>query len=441
MDIEIVLSNSREIKPSGDPMAFAARILFALLIVGFGVPQKDARADVWETTSQWDTRQEEVFSNWIHTLPLSFFTSEKSKYGAIATDCADAAYALRVIFAYEHGLPVQFSSGADLTNSTKRFDAETDEIKRVRKFIRYVLNETNTRTLIEDTYPIAINRRYLRAGALYLNPDPTPSQIRDLGIPAAARSGHVYYIRGVAENGMIDYFSSTVPVMVRDLQLRTEITIAPFATTGGYRAFRWPGLPVSQQNGFSTEQYRFASWHPNDFTGADSLWDDWQAVVRSRLALRQATPMEELQARLTTVQGYIKERTKLVDAGWNLYVKKYHRSACMSSADYDDLSTPSRDVKIQNELIDLKNAAIKYLQSQGEDTDGALSGLFDRYNFDLGHGMNANLNQIWSTFNTTTVLVISEPEHSPAVRWGLKTQGEWPCPQNRKNYKNIDLAE
>jgi hypothetical protein len=159
-------------------------------------------------------------------------------------------------------------------------------------------------------------------------------------------------------------------------------------------------------------------------------------VVRSRLALRSSTPTEEFNAALENVAGYINERANLVQNGWNLYQKKYHNQSCMNASDYDSYSTPTRDVKIQSELQALQQAAVDYLNAENEDSSlQGVARLFMRYKFTvLPSAPPVDLNHIWNAFETETVLAISEPEHSPEVRWGLEPQKQWPCVERAKNY-------
>jgi hypothetical protein len=377
-----------------------------------------AKAEVWPTSRGWSAAAETSFGNWIANVPNNIFTNPSSPYAGISTDCADAAYALRIIYAYENNLPVAFS-GPGLSNSSSAFDATPAGIPRLKKFINHVSANTSTMSLARDTYPIAINRRSLRAGTLFLH------SASGANVPITYRAGHVYYIQGVHENGMIQFTSSTVPAMVRDLQPRIDIVFAPFEKSGGYRAWRAPGMGTP---GLSEEQFGLADWRPNAYRDGD-LWQAWTNAVRERLSLRPASSDEELGAAIQNVSGYIKERVKLVQKSWSLYRSRYGGQGCMRPNDYDDYSTPTRDVKIQSELEALRAAAVRAYGERG------VRAFFARYKFQvLPEGTQVDLNQIWNTFETETVLAVSEPEHSPAVRWGLERQDRWPCPHRAKQY-------
>lgn len=405
-----------------------ALILILSAVTIFASPA--ARADVWETKRQWDDQADEEFAQWIKGLRMDIFTAADSPYRGIPTDCAKAVYTLRMIFAYEHGLPVNFTSGQGLTNETKQFDQIPEGLPRLLKFMSFVRAHVDTRSLVEDSYPVKINRQFVRSGAIFLHPATKDA-------PITYQAGHVYYIQDVYENGMVRYFSSTVPSAVRDLQPRIDITFAPFGKSGGFRAFKRPNS--NERPGFDdVDQFSLAHWRPNGWHDGN-LWVNWSKAIRRRLQLRPATVDEELHAKIENVDGYIKERTHLVERSWRVYQSKYHGQACMSAGDYDSYSTPTRDVKIQNELIDLKIAAVNYLVARtGTWSQAALETLFARYQWEVLPGVKVDVNHLWTTFETRVVLAISEPEHSPEVRWGLQSQDVWPCPQHKGQYKGSE---
>ena len=127
-----------------------------------------ASASVWTATRNWTAADEDGFANFIKTLPLDFLENDVV-WGKIATDCADAAYTLRTIYAFENSLPVSYTTyNGNVTNDTTQFDSIEDQIKRVRKFIARINVDTGTSTLSEDTYPVMINRKSLRSGTMFL---------------------------------------------------------------------------------------------------------------------------------------------------------------------------------------------------------------------------------------------------------------------------------
>lgn len=411
-------------------------VFVAGVVLGSILIRSTAQADVWVATAQWDDAKDAAFGKWIKNLRMDIFTAANSPYKGISTDCADAVYTLRIIFAFENKLPVKFvSSKHDFSNTNKTWDAEPEGVARVRKFIRFVNANTGTRSVVLDTYPIAVTRKSVRAGTLFVHPASSSTS----GVPVTYRAGHVYFIQDVKENGMVRYFSSTVPTAVRDLQPRIDLVFAPFDTNGGFRAWKRPDSIV-RPGLDEKDQFTLARWRPNAYRDGE-LWWNWAAAVRKRLALRPSTGEEEFLANLENVEGYIKERRRLVNESWAVYQRKYKSQSCMNEEDYDAYSTPTRDVKIQNELQYLRIAAQKYLvETISEGTDYRIAELLGQYRYEVMPGVKVDLNQISNAFLTEIVLAISEPEHSPSVRWGLQSQKRWPCPHRAKQYVGGELA-
>ena len=92
-------------------------------------------------------------------------------YYKYSHDCADAVYAMRLIFSYEYKLPFVIHNpsrpGKLISNRKKRWDKLPQE-KRVRKFLDYVADMTSTKSLSRDTYPIALDD--IKPGDIYAAP-------------------------------------------------------------------------------------------------------------------------------------------------------------------------------------------------------------------------------------------------------------------------------
>jgi hypothetical protein len=96
------------------------RFFFVLLVLV--IFSHSSKAAVWEDNQVWSLQYEEEFSHWMQSAAVNetMFTSPQSPYYGINTDCADTAYALRAIFAYEHLLPfaIRSPSGSRGRNRT-----------------------------------------------------------------------------------------------------------------------------------------------------------------------------------------------------------------------------------------------------------------------------------------------------------------------------------
>lgn len=380
-----------------------------------------AKASVWQSTRAWNTQAETEFSQWLQTLDANIFTRPGTPYFGIRTDCADAAYTLRIIFSFEHGLPVKFQDSEQLANSNSEYDSIANPNDRVKAFIRDVNLHTGTSTLTSDTYPIEINRQMLRPGAMFLH------AAGGENVHITDRAGHVYYIQDVYDNGTIKYLSSTVPIAVRKLTYRYGVDFAPFGINSGYRAWKRPGSNV--QPGMSSEQFHLAGWHPNGVKDWQ-LWDRWQEAIQSRVRSRLPTSEEKLRYATLNLQNAVAERVLVVKLGWSIYQTKYHGMGCMGKGQYDDYSTPTRDRKIQLYISTLQELT-------GDDGGGQV---FQSHSLDVGLGSPISLATLYNAFMTKTTIAISEPEHSPEVRWGVRPQGAWPCPHNRKQYYGAEAS-
>lgn len=408
-----------------------------------------AHSAVWNTENKWSTEYENKFAEFIKSTPIDVFKNPNSYAAGIATDCADAAYTLRVLFAAREKLPVKFQNSDRLSNNSTEFDSITDDQLRLRKFVQLVNRETDTGTVTQDSYAVEVNRASIRPGTMFLNVAP-----RGPNVAPRYRVGHVYYLQNVKENGQIKYISSTVPIAVRDLGVRIGIEFAPQDSRGGYRNWKWPDS--EERPGASDMQFRIANWHPDSYKDANStLWDNWQEAVQSRIRTRLINTKERFEAASENLRSALNERAAAVQRGWDYYKRHYpNKNSCMSKDEYDLYSTPSRDEKIQYEMLRFQNAARQLLSENynlfkapgffsDNSEDTRLQRLNVNFKVQILPGLSIDYNQLENAFNTCAAIAISEPEHSPLVRWGLKSikeDGGWACQDDtrKKQYRGIE---
>lgn len=434
-------------------MSIASRFVFLAVLALTAA----AQAAVWPTRAQWSEQKEREFAKFINELPLDFFSRPGTPYSGIPTDCADAAYVLRAIFAYQHGLPVDFANwhNKDLSNTTTNYDRVEAGTPRLRVFLSDLRASTDTSTLLRETYPIAINRNSVRPGAMFLH---LPK--RGEG-PKVYSSAHVFYVQNVSNSGLVTYISSTVPAAVRNLNARNGYVFTPFNVNSGYRAWKWPGTgtqALETRTHGSLEQFKLANWKtfaelPQGADGGRSAlqrqMQAWTAAVRERIkgsgAGRTINPTEELGAVIGNILGGVNDRIKIVQDGWRVYQSRYGGRGCMSESDYDNYSTPSRDTRIQQELMYLAPAATRYVRSKGAaNLKTALRQLYAQYRFEIMPGQYVDLNQITDAFLTNKALSISEPEHSPLARWGVgatMVKSQWACPHRASQYYGAERID
>lgn len=290
-------------------------------------------AAVWETRQSWSPTMEEQYSKWVGTnWTLDILSSEDSPYGRIVVDCADAVYAMRIIFAFEQGLPFAMrdptGGSRTITNQMTRFDSIADSHARLRAFLRFVFSVGSTQSLPADTYPVAVNRESVRAGGLILE----------------LEKRHSFTIKAIESSGQpLLYYSTTSnqgPLLIRRSLPSVEWLFPNgVRAPSGIRWFRQPadlGLSEWQVPNSSQEQYSIplASWR--------------EEVVR-RLALSSETSEARAERLFQDACLMSQFRMDVVKTA----VRAQANSRCFSAVDYDNLSTPSRDRQLAMAFADL----------------------------------------------------------------------------------------
>ncbi len=313
-----------------------------LMLLSFLSP---ANAAIWKAENKWNEQWEKTYREWVKkNWTEEFFMDEKKPiYYKYSHDCADAVYAMRLIFAYEHKLPFVIHNTIRrskkhgkrnkkgpryISNSMKRWDRLPEE-KRVRRFLDYVADMTSTKTLGIDTYPIALDQ--IKPGDIY-----------------AAPGVHSYQIVNITEAGVAEVMSSTTPKAPRFLD---RIESFPFYVPedtknyrDGYRRFIQPQnikKPLNKQPGFSTEQYKIAA-------NVKLNYVRFTDIIASALGKRPEKPDEKTLRLLIALCMYANDRSVYVyDALWHLQNIRKKGRKCMNAREYDAYSTPSRDRRLK----------------------------------------------------------------------------------------------
>ncbi|WP_020394245.1 hypothetical protein [Thiolinea disciformis] len=289
-------------------------------------------AAVWTNENSWDDVWESRYHQWVaaNWKDDIFMDPAKPIYYKFENDCADATYAMRLIFSYEHRLPFVVNNFSKPTqpysNSMKTWD-NLPEPQRVRRFLDFIADMTDTRSLRNDTYPIALND--IKAGDIYVAP----------GV-------HSYQIADVTETGIAEVMASTTPKASRFL-LRTPsfpFYVPEDKTYGdGYRRFKQPQsirMAAAQQPGYSDEQFRLASDLQYDYVA-------FTDVISHKLGKRPEKPDEKTTRLLLALCMYANDRSVYVyDALWHLQQIRGQGRQCMNAREYDDYSTPGRDKRL-----------------------------------------------------------------------------------------------
>lgn len=404
-----------------------------LLILAF-LAAMPAKAAIWENRNQWSDAWEDRYSDWVkNSYGRTFFT--QGKYANIVHDCADSAYFARLVFAYEHKLPfkildprypdrdkwiaanpVKFAENAGkspyatiqeyITNDFKYYD-DLPEFERLRKFMIFVGDVVGTNSLMLDTYPVALNRRWFRPGVIAALPRLESKMSTaffqnepSYGAPNES-AGHAQIVTDLDQYGVVHYLKSTVPAKIQEFKHTTLNSFVPSAKGGSFRWWRQPqqyGVPEEKLPGYGTDQYQLSG-----------VFED---ALQKKLAKTQESNDQRHLRLAQEVCQQIEQRVPVVKEAWDF--KQGIGSRCMDYKEFDAYSTPSRDTKI-------KKAIAYLLQSATGDENGAISSIEPYLNQACGKVQYLPGKSI-SAANFASRLMAgkasSDPNQKPAVRWG-----------------------
>ena len=192
---------------------------------------------IWKVTTAWTAEWEAKYATWFHDE----FRDDFFQRYQISTDCADAAFAARWIFARINGLPAANrlpGSGLLMTQDSMRsawasLPTATDwsQDRRFRAALDYLLDETYTHTLMVDTYPVAMSPEAIVPGTISLH-------FHD------GNTGHTMQLWKVdlsGQNAPLTFVFSNVPKVVRVLEKSTSIGfVLPSEGKDALLHHRWP---------------------------------------------------------------------------------------------------------------------------------------------------------------------------------------------------------
>jgi len=398
--------------------------LLMLLIVITSFSGMSLQADVWKVENKyWNSDWEVKYQKWVaeNWKPDFFLSKQRPQYYGFSHDCADAIYLMRAIFAYENKLPFKIHNimqkGKYLGNHMKNWD-KLPEDKRFRAFAAYMIDRVGTRTFPDDTYPIELAQ--IKAGDLYVEP-----------------GTHSYAMTGVTETGITAIMSSTTPaspkMMIQLYSFPFFIPHDDVNMSDGYRRFKWPrniDKPMQQQPGFSNEQWVLAKKVNLDYI---PFTDEIAKKLR-----RRPEPLEEKTMRLLhSLCSFAKERVNYVNDGLK-YVTKLRaegKRQCLTAAEYDQYSTPSRDKRLKRFFLEVEKIAYQGGALKEDEVnaqilartifhpelpDGLIKELDEFCGLAIYPGddkKHINLRQLWDSFKQEKI--VSDPHASFEQRWGL----------------------
>lgn len=373
-----------------------------------------SKAAVWTAENNWDGANEKAYSDFVtNDYSTDTFTNPASLFTGLRTDCADAMYAARIIFAAKNKLPFKIkdptTSGGFITNTMGRWDSLA-ETERLREFIKYVGDLASTGTLDDDTYPVAISKESFTPGIIYLDP-----------------GHHVEMVKSIAENGFVQFIASTSPKMVRDLFSHSNPTHAPLTTLGGFRKWRNPdqySVPAASLPAYGLDQFQLAGWKAGVFKTRKLIFQ-WHEAIRKILRERPPTFDERTDVIVESLCHLFTARISTVKYSWQLIHDRGGK--CLLGSELDDHSTTMRDWRIKENFGQLYDL---YAWNQRE------TGLGQGNLFDAQSKLESCQIEYWPEHSATAWdllermragLVESNANYSPAVRWGERAAAGYDC--------------
>lgn len=310
----------------------AAIVLTALFCL-LALTREPAMAAVWAVNARWDETAEQRYSQWVEAYFHSEFFYRDTPYELIATDCADAAYGMRMVFAFENNLPFVIRQPDDATRlisqASTRFDHLPAGQIRFRAFMNWIMSITSTATLVQDTYPVRIDREQIRPGIIYLT-----------------WRTHAMQVVALLPTGVIRYLESTAPRAIRPMRSMLgfphQVPADPRARRhgDGFRRFRTPqdyGKPEHFLPGYGVEQFDQA----RELQRETLPFYEW---MQARLAI-EPEPVNQLARRsMFAICELAYDRASAVDEAQVLLGElRLQGRRCMNTAEIDEHSTPIRD--------------------------------------------------------------------------------------------------
>jgi hypothetical protein len=315
----------------------------------FWTPQADA--EVWTTVNTWDAQWEKNYTEWVEkTWSADFFSraslpnGQNNPYYGVRADCADTVYSMRLIYSFENKLPFAFqdptSTGALISNSMNRWNRYSDELKRFRSFLAYVMGIVSTTSLPNDTFPVPVSRDWIHSGGLIRTTKVnhhswTIREIQAIGVPHLIFNSTVGRQSGFSLQERVSWPN---PKWV----FEGDFSAASNAGFRYWRPLEFINRPVWETPGYSEEQFSIPL-------------GKWQKTLQNKLALHQETSIQMLRRLSLTACNALKDRITAVNDGLT-FLRSLPSNQCMSFENYDTYSTPNRDQRLFDDMAALRRS-------------------------------------------------------------------------------------
>jgi hypothetical protein len=377
-------------------------VLLLILFVStpcFGQSLNESPDQIWQVGDRrWTVEEEHRFEKWVdETMTEDFFVRYK-----IPTDCADAVYAIRWIYARIAQLPAAATTrdGRRIGHwSTEWKQLPThpdwDKDERFRAALFYLLLKTWTGTVPFDTYPVHISPDSVTPGTLFLVTESHTGII-----------GHVFLDGSHAHP--LQTWESALPVKVQKLNLRYFFSTRPESKSrAGLVKFRWPisengewkYLPVEEHPFYSEEQYN---------SGFCEGSADFVETVARRIDPTNHAPMEKMVKVIGTIAGFLRERIPIVLAGY----EQCGNGGCPEASELWEIhNTAGRDGMI----VSLMDHLSQIIESNHVDPE-RMKGMMEVIPIDISGDRSVTLYHVYQNH----LWLSPHPGDSIEARWGLK---------------------
>jgi hypothetical protein len=320
---------------------------------------------LWVVENQWSAAWEQAYRNWVgQVLDRNFFRRTQFK-----TDCADVAYILRWVFARDHRLPAAnrlIGSGRLFTQNSVRSAWQNLPTapewyldQKFRAAMDYLMDNTFTKTLWNDAYPMLLSSTTFGPGTMFLQMD--------------GSWGHIRVVAHAKQDILL--LASTVPRAVRTLYDEYHYdTRFPWVAQNSLYAllnFRWPVPAGSQWTLLSSEfhpDYSLEQFGPE----LKRLDRHFYRALQIKLG-RSVTPAQTLINLSRQMVSLLEQRPGVVNAGFAACGPT--PAACaVGSPLYEAHSTPSRDQRFKDTYL----LAKEIYRSLPAEQDSAAKSEFER---------------------------------------------------------------
>jgi hypothetical protein len=302
-----------------------------------------SQAKVWQATPglHWDAYWDQKFQQWIKNDVGGEFFKELEGFKDLPLDCADAMYAFRIYFSWQHKLP--WKSGVinwqrdkssyphGISNDMTNWDELPTERERVIALISFLIDRVGTESLANlDTYSVSVHD--IKPGDLYMYKYGSDGSY----------TRHTYIVKEVNTDGTFDVLYAT--------QLRAKKLWGLGRIGAEYLQHKpdlvnWGFKRLKSDLDINTAQKDIIGSNPEQYEIAKRVSEqEFFDYMNVSLRIHEETPTRKTIRLLHSLCRSLTAREIVVKDALEWQVENPNQ--CMNEKDYDAYSTPSRDVGI-----------------------------------------------------------------------------------------------